>query len=319
MTTAAGLVLALLSTFALNWGWLAQHGAASELPPLAIRRPLHSLRLLFADRSWLVGFLAGIGGWVLYVVALVLAPLSLVQATSAGGIGLLAGLAHRRGDLIDRTDWAGVGMAATGLTLIAVSLVGGTTAATHPAPAALAAWLGLSLGVASVLFFGRAGLAAGTLYAAGDVATKGAVFGGAWLVLVPVLLLAHGLAFVALQLGFQRADALETAGDCVRADERAADRGRCRALPRAPAGWSGGDAAGGRVRPGDRRGGAAGAPPGAHPRGGVSRSTRSATDSVLPGQSRRNVSSYGRPASASSALGASCSSRSTRGSTLRRS
>jgi hypothetical protein len=33
-----------------------------------------------------------------------------------------------------------------------------------------------------------------------------------WLVLVPVLLLAHGLAFVALTLGFQRADALATAG-----------------------------------------------------------------------------------------------------------
>ncbi len=63
-----------------------------------------------------------------------------------------------------------------------------------------------------MLFFGRAGLAAGTLYAAGDVATKAAVFGGVWLVLVPVLLIAHSLAFVALQLGFQRADALETAG-----------------------------------------------------------------------------------------------------------
>ena len=45
-----------------------------------------------------------------------------------------------------------------------------------------------------------------------DVATKAAVFGGAWLFLVPVLLAAHSLAFVALQLGFQRADALETAG-----------------------------------------------------------------------------------------------------------
>ncbi len=132
MTTAAGLVLALLSAFALNWGWLAQHGAASELPPLAIRRPFRSLRLLFADRGWLVGFLAGIGGWVLYVVALALAPLSLVQATSAGGIGLLAGLAHRRGDVIDRTDWAGVGIAVAGLVLIAVSLVGGTVAATRP-------------------------------------------------------------------------------------------------------------------------------------------------------------------------------------------
>jgi hypothetical protein len=57
------------------------------MPPLSLRRPLASLRLLFAHKGWLIGFLAGIGGWVLYVAALALAPLSLVQATSAGGLG----------------------------------------------------------------------------------------------------------------------------------------------------------------------------------------------------------------------------------------
>ena len=59
MTVGAGLVLALLSAFALNWGWLEQHGAAQAMPPLSVRRPLWSLRLLFADRSWLVGFVIG--------------------------------------------------------------------------------------------------------------------------------------------------------------------------------------------------------------------------------------------------------------------
>jgi hypothetical protein len=50
------------------------------------------------------------------------------------------------------------------------------------------------------------------LYAAGDVATKAAVHGGARLGFVPVLLACHGLAFVALQLGFQRGGVLATAG-----------------------------------------------------------------------------------------------------------
>jgi hypothetical protein len=50
------------------------------------------------------------------------------------------------------------------------------------------------------------------MYAAGDVATKAAVGGGAWLAFVPVLLACHGLAFVILQLGFQRGRALATAG-----------------------------------------------------------------------------------------------------------
>src|SRR5207253_10820400 len=88
--TGLALVLALGSALALNWGWLEQHGAARRLPELALQRPLASLKALFRDRSWVVGFSVGIGGWALYVAALTLAPLSLVQGTSAGGIAVLA-------------------------------------------------------------------------------------------------------------------------------------------------------------------------------------------------------------------------------------
>jgi len=212
MTVAVGLVLALASAFALNWGWLEQHGAARDLPKLSLARPVHSLRLLFGDRTWVVGFSVGIAGWVFYVAALALAPISLVQGTSAGGVGLLAALAHRRGDTIPLADWSGAAAAVLGLVLIAVSLVGGATSATRPAPGALTLWLIVSGALAALTFTRRAGIASGALYAAGDVATKAAVFGGAWLGLVPVILAAHGLAFVALQLGFQGGDALETAG-----------------------------------------------------------------------------------------------------------
>lgn len=212
MTVAAGLVLALVSAFALNWGWLVQHGAARVLPPLTVRRPLHSLRILFSDRSWVIGFVVGLAGWVAYVAALAFAPLSLVQGVSAGGIGILAALAHRRGDAIDRTTWLGVIAATAGLAFIAISLAGGAVTGSAPGPGALAAWLAVSGAVAASTFFRRGGVAAGILYAAGDVATKAAVFGGRWLVVVPAILAAHGLAFVALQLGFQRGDALQTAG-----------------------------------------------------------------------------------------------------------
>ncbi len=50
---------------------------------------------------------------------------------------MLAALAHRRGDVIDRTDWVGVGTAIGGLALIAFSLTGGTTAAARPGIGAL--------------------------------------------------------------------------------------------------------------------------------------------------------------------------------------
>lgn len=216
MSVAAGLVLALVSAFALNWGWLAQHGAAQGLPPLSLRQPLRSLRSLFGDRAWLVGFVTGIAGWAFYVTALAFAPLSLVQATSAGGIGILAALAHRRGHDV---EWPGVWVAVVGLGLLGVSLAGGASHGSVPTGSAIALWLGVSAALAGLLasagFLAAGaglGLAAGMLYAAGDVGTKAAVHGGAWLALVPLILAAHGVAFVALQFGFQRGSPLATAG-----------------------------------------------------------------------------------------------------------
>jgi hypothetical protein len=209
---AVGLALAAVSTVAINGGYRLQHAAASALPPLALRRPVRSFASLAGNRRWLLGFLAGIAGWALYVAALKLAPLSLVQAASAAGIGVLA-LGGAR--LVAR-EQVGVGAALVGLLLLALSL--GAHAETAPGVTpAVAAWLAvsaLSAAVAARTLPGGAGLgtAAGVLYAAGDVATKAAVGGGARLWFVPVLLACHGVAFVCMQLAFQRGGRLATAG-----------------------------------------------------------------------------------------------------------
>lgn len=209
---AVGLALAAGSAVAINGGYSLQHTAASGLPPLSLRRPVPSLASLFRSRRWSIGFFAGIGGWVLYVVALRVAPLSLVQAASAGGIGVLAlGSGRLRGG-----ERIGVGAALAGLLLLAVSL-GGHAAGTHGTAPAVAVWLVASACAALVAtraLPGGAGLgtAAGVLYAAGDVGTKAAVTGGARLWFVPALLACHGVAFVCLQLAFQRGGRLATAG-----------------------------------------------------------------------------------------------------------
>jgi hypothetical protein len=79
---------------------------------------------------------------------------------------------------------------------------------------ASAAAAGVAAGPAADLFARGAGLgtAAGVLYAAGDVGTKAALTNGFHVWFVPALLACHGLAFVALQLGFQRGGPLATAG-----------------------------------------------------------------------------------------------------------
>jgi hypothetical protein len=217
----AGLALALGSAAALNWGFFAQHGAASALPPLSVRRPVRSLVALFSTPRWLIGFVTGIGGWALYVAALALAPLSLVQAASAGGIGLLGLLVWRSGTRPAKREVIGVALALCGLILLGLSLIGTHAGHSRGSPAAVIAWLAGSALAAAIfvavkprfLALGAGlGLSAGILYAAGDVATKAAVAGGAAIAFAAAVLSFHGVAFVSLQLGFQRGGALATAG-----------------------------------------------------------------------------------------------------------
>jgi hypothetical protein len=222
LKVAMGLLLALASAGALNWSYVAQHGQVAQLPPLALRRPVASLRLLFMNLRWLLAFAAGVVGWVLYVSALALAPLSLVQAVSAGGIGLLALLVWKMtGVDLSPRELTAVAIAVGGLVLLAVSLLGQRSVGSHGSLIAVAVWMSASLvaaaiaaGPAAPVLAGGAGLgmAAGILYAAGDVGTKAAVFGGRGFIFVPALLACHGLAFTALQFGFQRGSALATAG-----------------------------------------------------------------------------------------------------------
>jgi hypothetical protein len=221
MKLALGLILAILSTAALNYGFYLQHSEASGMPALTVRRPVASLTALFSNWRWVAGFVTGLGGWALYIAALWLAPLSLVQATSAGGVGVLALLARFGGALLSRREAAAVGVSIGGLLLLGLSLPAGAHSVIQPWPGPLAGTLGsMVAAAAAATMVARwvrpgAGLAAaaGLLYAAGDVATKAAVGGTSPVALFALLLpVCHGLAFVCVQAAFQRGTVLATAG-----------------------------------------------------------------------------------------------------------
>lgn len=218
---AAGLVLALVSACALNWSYYVQHGAASAMPPLTVRHPLRSLRLLFSNLRWLIGLASGVVGWLLYVAAVTLAPLSVVQAVSAAGIGVLALLVSQGGVRLSRAERAGVAATILSLALLGISLLHDTTRGDHGSTGGVALWVGVSVAAAGVAAspLGKAlapgaglGLAAGVLYAGGDVATKAGVAGGTRLLFLLAMLGCQALAFAALQIGFQHGKALATAG-----------------------------------------------------------------------------------------------------------
>ena len=199
-----------------------QHKVSGMLPALTLRQPLSSLAALFTNWKWLAGFVTGLSGWALYIVAVSLAPLALVQATSAGGVGLLALLAQRGGGRLTRPERLAVAASVGGLVLLGLSLPAGARQAPSPGWAAPLSWVLASAVLALIaaiparaLLRPGAGLAvaAGLLYAAGDVATKAAVGRTSPVFLFAVLIpVCHGLAFVALQLSFQRGTVMATAG-----------------------------------------------------------------------------------------------------------
>jgi hypothetical protein len=222
MKLAAGLLLALASTAALSSGFYIQHAASGTLPALSLRHPLASLSALFTDPRWVAGFVSGLGGWALYIIALDLAPLSLVQATSAAGVGLIALLARAGGVRLSAREWAGVIASICGLLLLGLSLPAG---AAHPVTGSWRqplGWVLASILAAAIVAVPAArmlrpgaglAMAAGLLYSAGDVATKAAVGGTSPVYLFALLLAAcHGLGFVSVQLSFQRGTAVATAG-----------------------------------------------------------------------------------------------------------
>lgn len=222
MKLAAGLVLALLSTAALGSGFYIQHAASGQLPALSLRHPLASLSALFTDRRWMTGFITGLAGWALYITALDLAPLSLVQATSAGGVGLIALLARAGGVRLTGREQAAVAVSACGLLLLALSLPAGAAQAPPRTWILPLGWTLASALAAAIAAFPAArwlrpgaglALAAGLMYSAGDIATKTALSSISPVYAFALLIAAcHGLGFACLQLSFQRGTALATAG-----------------------------------------------------------------------------------------------------------
>jgi drug/metabolite transporter (DMT)-like permease len=227
LTLQLGILLSLFCALATNVAFLLKHRGACAAPDVSLRHPIASAAGLFRSKWFTIGMLVALVAWVFHVAALALAPLSLVQAIIAGGLVFLTVLAERWfGFTVGTRQWAGVGLTALGLVLLAVTLPhnGGAHAsysmagmiAFESALLVLGTFLVLSKKLGSHEHHGvMLGTAAGILFGVSDVAIKaltGTVGGSGAVGLVsPWLLtciLASVIAFYASARGLQKGEAV---------------------------------------------------------------------------------------------------------------
>ena len=161
-------------------------------------------------------------GFTPYVLALALAPLTLVQSVSAGGIGILAFVSARLGRMrLGRHELVGVAVSMVGLLALGVSLVEGSGEGSRGSTGEIILWLAATGGAAAVaVALGRIygalavaeGVAGGLLFSVGDISVKVATQGDARTAFAIGVIGGYTLGTAFLQLGYQRGGALTVAG-----------------------------------------------------------------------------------------------------------
>lgn len=188
VTASAGIPLALLATISYNTGLILEKRALRGLPAIDARRVLSLARTLLSAPPWLAGFALMLCGLAFQVLALMSAPVTVVQPVLAGGVAVVlilsrlvlrehlstleylcvAGMAvcvillavsagGRAADVGRHVAELSMVLVAVPSCLVGLGIAGGalrTTRSKHRAPA-----IGVSFGIATGLLYGVAALA----------------------------------------------------------------------------------------------------------------------------------------------------------------
>jgi drug/metabolite transporter (DMT)-like permease len=227
LTLQLGILLSLFCALATNVGFLLKHRGACAAPDVSLKHPVASAAGLFRSKWFTIGMLVALVAWTFHVAALAMAPLSVVQAIIAGGLVFLTVLAERWfGFTVGTRQWAGVGLTALGLVLLALTLPHNGGAHASYSMAGMIAFESALLVVGTFLVLSKKlgshehhgvmlGTAAGILFGVSDVAIKaltGSVGSEGVLGLVSPWLLtcviASVIAFYASARGLQKGEAV---------------------------------------------------------------------------------------------------------------
>ena len=218
----------MLATSCYQVGLLMQKIGADRMPRLELTlRQQGVFGAFLRSPLWLGGIAVTAVGWVFFLKAIAHAPVSLVQPVLGFGLCLFALFSvvvlkeHLR-----RLEWAGIALMVGGIVLLGISAAGEPQRAARVSATALfgvsLVWLAL---LAAAVPLGRSGrtvarpvvlgFAAGVLIGLAALYTKGLFLSleaglpwVAWMVLLPLLLVANISGLWVQQAGFQQGRAL---------------------------------------------------------------------------------------------------------------
>jgi drug/metabolite transporter (DMT)-like permease len=146
------VAVALLATTAYHLGLIAEKRALAQLPAIDARHAVRLLRVLLTAPSWLAGFAAMLCGFALQVIALTLAPVSVVQPVLGSGVVILLVLSKIvLRETLKRLELACVLALAGAIVAIALSAVGPAGKVGHEASGSLLAAVAVPAGLVAVV------------------------------------------------------------------------------------------------------------------------------------------------------------------------
>jgi len=111
---AIPVCFALLAATGINIGKIFQKKATYMLPVLRLQRDV--LCQYLKCTAWLIGFACDIGGTIFMIVALSLAPVSVVEPVAGSGLAILALFSHfYLHERLSCKQWIGIGFAMSGV------------------------------------------------------------------------------------------------------------------------------------------------------------------------------------------------------------
>ena len=228
MTTVLAITCAEAASLAINYALYLQKKAVEELPTVKLEISWTVFMAFASNKPWLIAIGISLVGGAFYAIAILLAPISVVQPIVASGVALLAYLAMKNlGEKPGKADLYAIGVTILGVILIGVSLAEGIPPEAEHNPVILWIFTGVVVFLALVVpLFMRGGgssrQAAGLGISVGLLFGLAAIFarlmlldwsnqfsaGGVSVVFTSVFVLGWALAFlpafVMLQAALQR-------------------------------------------------------------------------------------------------------------------